>query len=327
MQAPGHISGHAEQALDWGGYVAALVTQQGSLAAVAEALAAGRGHRESVESIARALRRLRAKAHGDGGVWGQRCLQRFGLPDGVADRVRWMGQYHSRFTDLPATVCAELLRPWDRPPVSASPVWVWVALGWTGLALRRRDRDAASVHLAAADGLGDRVADAAKVERDLVGAYLWSRAEPARAKARLDRAAEVVAGGRMSADDRACLRSRLVDQRAYTLNKPASGPPQHEAALSLYAALPDDAPPFARCRKANGMAWSLKKVGRIEEARAWAERSVQDAGDAGSLRLRAMALNVLARLQEPTQAANTRARAGRIAQHLEDMELVHRFQR
>ena len=292
---------------------------------MAERLAAARGHRESVESIARALRRLRARDHGDGGVWGRRCLRRFGVPDAVADRVRWLGQYHGRATDLPATICAELLRPWDRPPVSESRAGVWVVLGWTGLALRRRDWPAAERHLERARAFADRIEAAAVVERALVGAFLAHRTASDQVDPLLDRAEVALRGGALTPADRACLAARLTDQRAYALNRPRTGPPDPRAALALYAALPDDAPPFARCRKANGMAWSLRRLGRTDEARTWAERSVQDAGDAGSLRLRAMALHALAGLQDPPTARQTEARARQIARHLEDAELRHRF--
>lgn len=327
MAGPGQNSGHARsgRALDWDSDLHGLVAEHGSLASVAEALARTRWHRESVESIARALRRLRTRTTGDGGVWGQRCLTRFGLPEHVCDRVRWMGQYHSRFTDLPATICAELLRPWDQPPVSASPVRVWLALGWTSLAIRRRDDRSARAHLDTAHALGARVESAAAVERALVSAYLSSRVDPEATATQLRIAARDIEVGDLHDDDRACLRARWVDQRAYPLNRPGAGIPRHTEALALYSDLPDDAPPFARCRKANGMAWTLQQLGRRDEARQWAERSVQDAGDAGSLRLRAMALAVLARLQAPDAAASTRTRARQIARHLEDDVLTHRF--
>jgi len=314
---PGQKAGHGAaegSGLDWGRYVAELVVVQGSLAAVAEALAASRGHKESVESIARALRRLRQKGHDAGGVWGQRCLKRFGLPGSVASRIRWMGQYHSRFTDLPAEICAELLRPWDRPPVSESRAWVWVALGWTSLALRRRDREAARVHLGAALALGPRAGATAAAECGLVAAFIDG---PHAVGPHLDRVAHLLDDPSISAHDRACLHARLVDQQAYPLNRPEKGgAPNHEAALRLYESLPDDAPPFARCRKANGMAWTLHKLGRREAAVHWARRSVQDAGDAGSLRMRAMALNALAALQPPHEAQQTRRRRDQIHSYL-----------
>jgi hypothetical protein len=117
---PGQESGQA--GFDWGDFVGAVVRERGSLAAAALFLAEHRAFAEDVESVERGLRRLRLRGMADGGVWGRRALRCFGLPGAVLDRVRWMGQYHTRFTDLPASLCEELLRPWERPPVSDSPV-------------------------------------------------------------------------------------------------------------------------------------------------------------------------------------------------------------
>ena len=96
--------------LDWSAYVDWMVGVAGSLAAVADRLAAHRGYRDDAGSVERALRRLRRRGTRDGGTWGARAIAVFGLPDAVHQRVRWLGQYHSRFTDLPASVTADLLR-------------------------------------------------------------------------------------------------------------------------------------------------------------------------------------------------------------------------
>ncbi|MEZ4464725.1 MAG: hypothetical protein R3F43_09545 [bacterium] len=122
----------------WGALVDGLAAEHGSLAALALHLAERRAFAEDAESVERGLRRLRGRGSGAGGVWGDRLLRVYGLPTAVVDRVRWMGQYHTRFTDLPVSLCRELLGPWDRPPVSESPARVWVLLGRASLALRQR---------------------------------------------------------------------------------------------------------------------------------------------------------------------------------------------
>ena len=123
---PGQDPGHLPAGFAWADLLARQVAARGSLSAVAEKLAEQRAFREDVATIERGLRRLRARGHQDGGVWGQRLLRAFGLPSDVENRVRWMGQYHTRFTDLPTSVCRELLQLWDRPPVSESPARAWI---------------------------------------------------------------------------------------------------------------------------------------------------------------------------------------------------------
>ena len=148
---PGHEPGREPEGFDWAAYVGWLVERHGTLAAVADALAAERGHAETQGSIERALRRLRGREGRDGGTWGLRVLRRFGMPDDVTSRVRWMGQYHTRFSDLPRALCLELLRPWDRPPVSESPARAWVQLGLAGVALRGREHERARACLRQAE--------------------------------------------------------------------------------------------------------------------------------------------------------------------------------
>src|SRR5690606_37253172 len=81
----------------WAVYLDALVEEHGSLAAISERLAALGGWRDDVDSITRALRRLRQRGSLPGGKWGDRLLRAFGLPADIDARLRFMGAYHSRF--------------------------------------------------------------------------------------------------------------------------------------------------------------------------------------------------------------------------------------
>lgn len=306
----------------WADLIADLVERWGSLAAVALHLAEHRAFAEDVESVERGLRRLRGKGNGDGGVWGERALRCFGLPGALEDRLRWMGQYHSRFTDLPASIAAELLRPWNRPPVSQSPARIWVLLGETNLALRRRADPRALLGTAA--HLRERSPPVARVELDLVIAFVETRENLPAADAALARAEADLP---LVEDplDRACLFARWIDQTAYLFNRPIAGPTDHAAALALYAQIPADGPLFARCRRENGLGWTRLKLGDRAAAAAHARASVAAAGDAGSLRMRAMALNLLARAVGGAEGEAARERALAIARRLEDEALAVRF--
>jgi hypothetical protein len=319
---PGQESG---QTFDWAAFVDEVIAERGSLAGAAQYLAERRNFAEDVASVERGLRRLRERGNKDGGVWGQRALRGFGLPAAVGDRIRWMGQYHTRFTDLPASLCDELLRPWDRPPVSATAARIWLLLGHASLALRRRQDVRALLEQAGL--LAAHAELAAKIELALVESFAWGRSDPPLARAALDRAGQLleIRDEPMSEHDRACLFARFIDQVAYPLNKPGSGVASHEAAASLYEQIPAEGPLFARCRRENGLGWTHLQLGERERARSHALASVQAAGDSGSLRLRAMALNLLANASEGDEAREARARARAIAQQLEDEALLVRF--
>lgn len=325
--------GQVPAGFGWEDLLAGLVETHGSLAAVATRLAEARGHAEDLESIERGLRRLRDRGGRDGGVWGRRVLAAFGLPASVEARVRWMGVYHGRLTDLPRPLAADLLRVWDRPPVSEAPARVWIALAWATLAVRDRDLDEATARL---DAAGRAVVDdAARVECLLTEAFVASRRAPEAFVSLLDEAEAALdrldaRGLASDAEDRLCWRARLVDHRAFRLNAPRpDGRRDAEAARALYAALPDaGAPPFARCRRANGLAWSLYFLGDPDGAVREARASVEHAGDAGSLRLRAMALLALARFLAGTEeGATAKARADAIARRLDDEVLRWRVSR
>lgn len=317
-ERPGHDSGHdVPPGTTWADLLADLVEANGTLTAVAwklVELADG----DDVASVERALRRLRGRGQRDGGVWGQRVLRVFGVPRAIEDRVRWMGLYHSPFNDLPVALCLDQLRLWDRPPVSASHARIWVHLGHASCAMRTRRIDDARAH---ADRAREALAsassayDAARIELALIDGYLESRSHGDVGGA-LDRAAALLATVALEPPDRACFAARLVDQRAYQLNRARD----HAGALALYRTLPEaDVTPFASYRRDAGLAYGLHATGG--DGRALARRAVDHAGDGGYTRLRAMGLLLVTKVSGDPAAA---ARAREIAKRLGDEELISR---
>jgi hypothetical protein len=323
--APGQIPGHG---LSWEEYVDWLVETHGTLAAVAERLSNVRAFADDVGSIERALRRLRKRGHLAGGTWGQRALTTFGLPGAADARARWMGAYHSRFTDLPVPLCQDLVRLWDRPPVSEDPSSrAWLALGHATNALRAADFEGAKAHLRRARASFSLAAAEARVEIVLVEAFIASRDAIERIPALLEEAGPLLEA-EMSADDRACLRARWIDQRAYEMNKARDGRAADLAgAEALYEELPAaGVPPFALCRRANGLAYARWKPGHRDEGAALAREAARHAGDGGHVRMRAMALSMLGRiLAGTTEGAGARDRAVAIVAGLDDEALRLRF--
>lgn len=329
---PGHDPGHAGLAgYSWGDYLAHLVEEHGSLAAVALKLVHLATTPEDSASVERALRRLRQRGNLDGGDYGRRLLRAFGLPRTVEARVKWLGVYHSRFTDLPLPLCLDQLRLWDRPPVNESRARVWIELGFASAALRARDLEAAEVHLRRARA-APPVELAARLELALVEAYLASRRkQPPRLAEALAEAGRLLAhdDGSLTPEERACLRVRWIDQRAYQLNNPPRGAaPDHRAALALYESLPQgDIHPFVSYRRDAGLAYAKFMLGDRAAAIRLAEAAIGHAGDGGYVRLRAMALNLLARLRGDDEGATARVRAQAIARRLEDEDLIGRLER
>jgi hypothetical protein len=312
---PGQDSG---QGFDWGTYVDWLIESTGSLAAVADKLCAGRGYKDDVGSVERALRRLRKRGTLDGGTWGARALTVFGLPGAIEQRVRWLAQYHARFADLPVSMCTELLRALDRPPITESRQGrAWLALGIASLALREARHAAAIAHLDHARNDLAGAPAAAQVEALLQRAYVASREDPNVVPPLLTRAAPLV-DNVSDPDDRSCLHARLTDHRAYELNRADD----HVAAEELYRALADvGAPSFTRARRASGLAYARWKRGEADAA-SYATAAIEHAGDGGHVRARAMALRLYARI---TGDRDAEARALAMAKHLEDETLLVRF--
>ncbi len=338
-RGPGHDPGHeAPAGYSWGDYLAHLVAEHGSLAAVAlkvAEVATAATSTDDVASIERALRRLRGRGSRDGGDWGRRLLRRFGLPQRVEGSLRWMGVYHSRFADLPTSVCLDQLRLWDRPPVSESRARVWLQLGLASVALRRREWEEAERHLGQARLVG-AVEAAARVELALTEAFLASqrrdRAQAAAALGEAGRLLEGDEGEEVAAEERACLRVRWIDQRAYQLNHPPEGQAADRAhwrgALALYASVPrEDVHPFVSYWRDAGQAYARWRLGDRAEAAALAESACRHAGDGGYVRLRAMGLLLLSRILGEVEGAAARARAHAIARRLEDEELLGRAAR
>lgn len=334
-EPPGQNSGHpdasAPAGYTWADYVGELVVAHGTLTAVAwKLLEHGRGS-EDVASVERALRRLRSRGQRDGGVWGQRLLRALGVPAGVEARVAWMGLYHSPFHDLPLPLCQDLLRVWDRPPVSASRARVWLHLGFAGCALRGRSFEGALHHLAqarAAVTSGPSSLDAARIEIALAEAYAASRTDEGRVGGLLDEAEGLLArAASLDPADAACFRARLADQRAFIENHKRT-PEAYERALSLYEALPrEDVHPFASYRRDAGLSYGYLRRGLKDEALACAERACRHAGDGGYVRLRVMGLLMQAKILGRDAANEALRRAHGIAARLQDDELLVRVER
>ena len=311
----------------WEAYIDSLVETCGTLAAVAERLASRRGFADDVGSIERALRRLRTRGQLAGGTWGARALAAFGLPSAAEARARWMGAYHSRFTDLPVPLCVDLVRLWDRPPVSEAPASrLWLVLAHATCAQRAGADQEAAEHLARSHASTAAAPADARAERLLALAFMASRTEPARVPELLA-AVEPLLDEPMARADRACLHARWIDQRAYELNKGRGDARRDPAAAeALYRLIAvEGAPPFALCRRASGLAYARWKQGDPEGGAALAREACRHAGDGGHLRLRAMALQMRARIVGGAEGEACKARALAIVGSLEDEALRLRF--
>ncbi len=317
MPTPGQNSGQPS----WGLYIDGLVDEHGSLAAIGERLAATHAWRDASESITRALRRLRLRGSLPGGKWGDRLLRTFGLPASVDARLRFMGSYHSRFVDLPVPLCMDLVQLWDRPPTSESRAGrLWLSLARATLALREQAAEEALGHLATARTTSGGDA-AAQVEVALGESVLASRDAPAVAAAVLAEVPALLAT--LGGEDADCLRARYVGQVSHAWNHAG----QIDRAEALHRELPDLATthPFARSRRANGIAYGRFRHGDMAAALEQARLAARYAGDAGHVRLRAMALLMVARVAPRTvEGAEARARARAIGQALADATLIKR---
>jgi hypothetical protein len=315
--------------LTWTTYVERLVDDAGGWIALAEELArraAGLAEvPDDLQSIEKGLRRLARRAHQPGGQYGRWLLRLFGVPEDLERWARWLAQYHSRFADLPTSLRLEQLRLWDRPPFSESRLAAWVHVGLAAVHLRRRDVELGRQRLALARDTAARAGAAAIAEVALLDAYVaMNDGDRAGSAGWLDRAAASLAD---VADpvDAACLRARLIGQRAYALTSAAS--PDVAGARALFEALAPSPLPFVAFRRDNGLAYCAWQLGDRAAGVALARRAADHAGDGGFVRFRILALNLLARMLDEPEASEVRARSARLAASIEDEDLLAKSRR
>ena len=335
----GHECGHtglqAPVGFTWADYVEMLAEEVGGFAELARRLQerAPRSARVSVDSmtVQRGLRRLAKRGNQEGDKYGRLLLRVFGMPELISSWARMMGQYHSRFADLPVPIRRDQLRRWDRPPVSESPLAAWVHIGFASLAHRDRDLGQAEQRLGLAR-LARGADVAAQLEVALFGARLASDCGMAADEsARVREARDLLAGTRAGPDggglsdlDKACYFARIQDQEAYRVSRAWRVEPACLGqALAMYEAIPMAGPPFAGFRREHGRAWCHWRLGNGELARRLARTAVDHAGDGGLVRLRVQALKLLANIHGPgDEARRILDRASGLAEALRDEDLL-----
>jgi len=327
----GHDSGHP--GCTWGRYVETLAQELGGFTALADLLVHKAKRAVDVpddpQTVEKGIRRLARRGNEPGGQYGRWLLRYFGIPRPIEQWARWMGQYHSRFADLPLGLREAQLLLLDRPPVSHSGASCWIQIGLATVAHGRVDREAMRDRLDRARAVLPR-APAAGVEIELFDARVASDRKDDEGIERHLRAAEAALEGSardaLDETERACYRARLIDQRAHALLHPVRGKSLgFEAALAIYESIADGTGiPFVDFRRAHGRAYCLKQLGRSEEAKIAARSACDHAGDGGYVRFRIMGLELLARLVPSDEATHIRKRTARMARYLEDEDLGRR---
>ncbi len=313
-KAKGHETGHGPPGgATWERYVGLLVEETGGFTKLADGLIArvGKGGPTDRATVEKGLRRLAARGHLEGGDYGRWLVRSFGVPRPLEDSVRWLGQYHSRFSDLPLDLRAAELQRWRRPPITETSLVSWLELGLASVELQGGDGDAALARVRRCASLLGRAEPAARLEGTLLEARVSPRAEVAK----LLEAADALLTSEPAMVDHDCYRARLVDQRAYSLLHPAGGAARDLAgALALYLSIPApaDGHPFAAFRREHGAAYCRSLLGERDAAIVHARAAVEHAGDGGYVRFRAMGLRLLADLVPAAEATRLRERIERM---------------
>ncbi len=240
------------------------------------------------------------------------------LPRDVGERLRFMGQVPLAVRRSPATTSPARTSSscgTDHRPARPAAGRTWLSLARATLAFPRgNDFDAAAEgHLRdRAGGRRRRCARSRKAERLQLGqAMIEARGapahEPRRARSRR-RAPRRRGRWRCRLPARALRLSQARASARYQAGAVAHGN------LAAHEALRDgdDVHPFARSRRANGIAYGRYRLGDRDGALLAARRAAMFAGDAGHVRLRAMALLMIARAGDDSaeaDAARGRARA------------------
>lgn len=274
-------------------------------------------------TIEKGLRRLATRGNQPGGQYGRWVLSHLGVPARAHEQLRWLGQYHSRFSDLPTSLRLQHLEQWDRPPTSESRWIVWVHLGLASAHLRREEAERCTQRLAAAQGCAQTAGPMAKMELDLLRARVVmdddSRVE---AEACLDRVDALLDDG---APGHLPYRARLNAQRAFLLTRPPQGDaPRLDDATSLFESIPADSQlPFVDYRRTAGLAYCAWRSGDAPTGQRLAKLAAEHAADGGFIRFRVMALSLLAKMLDGDEAVSVRAKAQRLAASIEDFHLVN----
>ena len=334
MERPGHDLGHTPAGATWAELVNTWREERGGWTALAEDLArrAGAGVELPTDlgSIERGLRRLSRRGQNDGGQYGRWALRFFGVPRPIASWLRWMGQYHHRFSDLPLSLRRQQLELWDRPPISESTEGAWVDLGMASVGMRGGDRAMVDARVASAGRRAPRAGMAAVLEHTLLVARIASDdGDQEVVREALDTARQGLDdGAELSAADHACYLARLLDAEAYRALHPTEGEASVEEGEQLYRAIPEGTDlPFVDFRRDVGLAYCALRRGARREALELALSAADHAGDGGLVRLRVMALNLARRAADEPEASVLHARAERLARQLEDEDLLARVQR
>lgn len=301
-----------EPGCTWGHYIEHLVALHGGRAALVDLLI----HRGSdvvdlptdPQTIERAIRRLGTRGNGDGGKYGRWLIRYFGVPRPLIETARWMGQYHSRFSDLPTSLRYSQLLLWDRPPICETAASAWIQLGLASVAMRRRQLEQARAHVRKAQSSDLEV----RAESLLLEARLASDTDED-VVTFLDQAEHCVSQLAESAD----YQARVIDQRAY--QSLHSNEPDVEHAQSLYAAIAETTP-FAAFRRHHGLAYCAWKRGDIAKAADHAREAASHAADGGLIRFRVQALRLLAHILGGVEAESLRSRARRMAESIEQLD-------
>lgn len=306
----------------WAELVEHHLAAHGSWTALADELArrvrlAG-GDAPDLDAATKGLRRLAKRGQASGGQYGGWMIRCFGVPTDAEAKLRWLAQYHSRFSDLPTSVRRDQLRLWDRPPISESAAIAWVHVGLASVFHRRRELEPMRERLAAA--LRSAANPLARMESGLLDARAVSDAgDLAGSAARLD---EVEAHLDHDDEEHVPYRARLAGQRSYLLTRVSDDPARFATARALFEAVPDDSEiPFVNYRRTAGLAYCAWRLGDADEGARLAREAAEHAADGGLVRFRVMALNMLARMTKGEEARALRRRAGRLARSIEDLHL------
>ena len=334
---PGHEFGHEPPppvGFSWESYVLAFVEEWGGWAALTDELMRRATGIDDFPLdpgvVEKGLRRLAKRGLKTGGQYGRWMIHHLGVPASLEQWARWMGQFHSRFADLPATLRLEQLLLWDRPPVTESRVAAWIHVGLASVLTRLQREDAAEQRLARAEACAEAAGVACQIEVELMRAKLLTdRGQRRTSQAIFDRVEAQLSSPELAAADRRAYHARLVGQRAYHLTRPEDDEqPDLHGALALFESIEDEPfLPFVAFRKCNGLAYCHWKLGDPLAGQRWARLAEQHAGDGGFVRFRIMALNLLSRMLPPSEGALVRARAERLAQLLEDEDLLRRVRK